>query len=248
MVTQADSEVIDLHCHLLPGIDDGPATLEGALDLARLSVANGITTAVATPHIQPGLYNNSRESIEEVYKHFREVLETEQIPLELGMAAEVRVSPEVLPMIAADQVPFLGEYEGYKLILLEFPHGTIPPGSDKMVNWLLARNIRPVIAHPERNRDVIRKLEKMAPFIEQGCLLQLTAGSVAGCFGPQVQQRTFQMLEAGWVTLLASDTHNRAHRPPELEPGRRAAATIVGEANSWALVRDNPAGLIAGIQ
>ncbi len=81
-----------------------------------------------------------------------------------------------------------------------------------------------MIAHPERNRDVIRKLDKLLPFIQQGCLIQVTAASVAGRFGIQVQQRAIEMLEANWVTILASDAHNRNHRPPEMESGRRMAA------------------------
>lgn len=232
--------MIDLHCHLLPGIDDGPTTMGEALLLARLAVANGISTSVVTPHIQPGVYNNNKQGIEKVFVEFKAALAAEQIMLNLAMAAEVHISPEILPMIAAGDIPFLGKEDGYKYLLLEFPHEHIPLGSDKMVNCLLARNIRPVIAHPERNKDVIRQIEKILPFVQQGCLLQVTAGSVAGRFGPRVQQRACEMLESGWVSMLASDAHNMDHRPPELEPGRQAAALIVGEEASWELVRERP--------
>lgn len=236
--------MIDLHCHLLPGIDDGPATMAEAVDLARLAVSNGIKIAFVTPHIQPGLYENNRQNIEAVYLNFKSVLKTEQIPLQLGMAAEVRISPEILAMVAANQIPFLGEEDGYKYLLLELPHGHIPPGSDKMVDWLLARNIKPVIAHPERNKDVLRKREKIRPFVQQGCLLQVTAGSVAGQFGPQVQECANELLQSGWVTILASDAHNLKHRPPALEAGRAAAAEIIGEEASWQLVQGRPEQMI----
>ncbi len=86
-------------------------------------------------------------------------------------------------MLAAGEIPFLGEEDGYKYMLLEFPHGNIPPGSDKMINRLLDQKIRPVIAHPERNMEVMQKLEKIEPFVDQGCLLQVTSGSIAGQFG-----------------------------------------------------------------
>ena len=113
-------------------------------------------------------------------------------------------------------------------------------GSDKLVKWCLERKVRPVIPHPERNKDVIRNIEKIAPFVQLGCLLQVTAGAVAGDFGPQAQQLACQLLERDWVTFLASDAHNTNHRIPDLEPGRAAAAAIIGEAESWRLVRENP--------
>ena len=114
-----------------------------------------------------------------------------------------------------------------------------------MIEWLLLHNVRPMIAHPERNKDVIRKFDKILPFVEMGCLLQVTAGSVAGRFGPAVLQRANQLLERGFVQVLASDAHNLQVRRPELEPGRAAAERIVGAAASWALVRDIPLAISA---
>ena len=125
-------------------------------------------------------------------------------------------------------------------MLLEFPHSHIPTGSDRMVAWLLAHDVRPMIAHPERNKEVIRKFEKILPFVELGCLLQVTAGSVAGRFGPLALQRATELLEHGFVHVLASDAHNLDVRYPELETGRAAAERIVGSAASWRLVRDTP--------
>jgi protein-tyrosine phosphatase len=109
---------------------------------------------------------------------------------------------------------------------------------------LLDRNIRPMIAHPERNKDVMRSLDKILPFLEAGCMLQVTAGSVAGAFGTVAQRRAFEMLERGWVTVLASDAHNCKYRPPELEPGRAAAARVIGEAAADDLVRYRPASIL----
>lgn len=235
--------MIDLHCHLLPGIDDGPQTLDESLQLARIAVENGITHSVVTPHILPGRYDNDSDSIAAVFEDFREALQSEQIPLQVAMAAEVRLDPEIIGMIAENRVPFLGEVNGYKIILLEFPHGHILPGSDKLVEYLLKRNIRPLIAHPERNAGVIRQLEKIEPFVQAGCMLQLTAGSVHGFFGKPVRQRCQQMLELGWVNILASDAHDIKHRQPELEKGRQAAAQVIGEAAAWSLVREQPAAI-----
>ena len=233
--------MIDLHCHLMPGIDDGPKDLEASLALCRHAVASGITHAVTTPHIIPGRYDNSLEGITESYQQFCKALESAGIALTLGMAAEVRLDPLILELVKEDRVPWLGEYQGHKIMLLEFPHSLIPPGSLELVNWLIRAGIRPVIAHPERNKAVQQKLNKIDPFVKAGCLLQLTAGSLTGVFGDEPKKRAVQLLKAGKVTIIATDAHNLHSRKPELEPGRQVAAKYVGEKESWALVRDRPA-------
>jgi len=232
--------MIDIHCHMLPGIDDGPEALDESIEMARLAVANGITEAVVTPHIHAGRYENTRESVGKATRQLQQCLQDNGIVLRLRGAAEIRIGPEFMTMVEAQQVPWLGSLDGYQLVLLEFPHSHIPPGSDTLVKWCLARKIRPVIPHPERNKDVIRNLEKITPFVKLGCLLQVTAGAVAGGFGPQARKRARQLLKRGWVSFLASDAHNTDYRIPDLEPGRAAAAAIVGEEESWRLVRDNP--------
>ncbi|MFZ4700137.1 MAG: tyrosine-protein phosphatase, partial [Candidatus Methylumidiphilus sp.] len=211
--------MIDLHCHLLPGLDDGPATMPEALAMARLAVANGIARAVVTPHIHPGRYDNTLDSISTAYWKFKAELAKQGIPLGLGMAAEVRIGYEIIQLASCGQLPFLGIMDRKNVLLVEFPHGHLPPGSEKLMNWLMDRGISPMIAHPERNKSVIRDLDKLRPFVEMGCYLQVTAGSVAGDFGGLAKKCAEQMLENGWVTLLASDAHNTKSRPPALEPG-----------------------------
>jgi len=237
--------MIDVHCHLLPGIDDGPQTLGIALALARHAVASGIVTAIATPHIFPRHYDNTLSGIREAALRFRAELQARNIALALGYAAEVRIGPEVISLVEEQSLPLLGSVDGYGIVLLEFPDSHILPGSDKLVEWLLSRKIRPLISHPERNKDVMRDLESIAPFVQMGCWLQLTAGSVTGVFGPRCRARSRQLLERGWANVLASDGHDMPGREPELGPGRAAAADIVGEAESWRLVRERPAAIVA---
>jgi protein-tyrosine phosphatase len=238
--------MIDLHCHLLPGIDDGPATMEEAVALAAHAVQSGILHAVVTPHIHVGRYANEHASIGEHLARFRAELERRGIPLRLSLGGEVRIGEKIIEMVMEDRIPFIGMRDGYRIMLLELPHSHVPVGADKFAGWLLKQKIRPVIAHPERNKGVHEDIDKITPFVSMGCWLQVTAGAVAGNFGEPSRKRAVELLERGWVTLLASDAHNLEHRPPELEPGRLAAAAIVGEAESWKLVRDTPLSIIAG--
>ena len=237
--------MIDVHCHLLPGIDDGPQTLDAAIVLARVAVASGIVTAIVTPHILPHRYDNTLAGIRAAAARFRAELESRNIPLAIGYAAEVRIGPEIIALTEEQTLPLLGTVDGYGIVLLEFPDSHILPGSDKLAQWLLKRRIRPLIAHPERNKEVMRNLDAIAPFVQMGCWLQLTAGSVTGVFGARCRERSRQLLERGWVQLLASDAHDMPVRLPELGPGRAAAAEIVGEAESWRLVRERPAAIAA---
>lgn len=238
--------MIDLHCHLLPGIDDGPETMEEALALAAHAVQSGIVRAVVTPHVHVGRYDNELASIKANLERLRAELERRNIPLQLGLGSEVRLNEEIIDLVMEDRIPFIGERDGFRILLLELPHSHVPVGSDKLVGWLLKQKIRPMIAHPERNKDVHTDINRITPLVSMGCWLQVTAGSVTGNFGEPSRQRAVQLLERGWVTILASDAHNLEHRPPELEPGRRAAAMIIGEEESWKLVRDTPLAIIDG--
>ncbi|MEN3352801.1 MAG: protein-tyrosine phosphatase [Betaproteobacteria bacterium] len=232
--------MIDLHCHLLPAIDDGPATMDEALAMALAAHDAGIQKAILTPHLHLGRYENNLNSIGAAAHAFSAELKRREIPLEISYAAEVRICPELTELVENGAAPFVGELEGKKILLLEFPHSHIPTGSDKMVAWLLMHDVRPMIAHPERNKDVIRKFDKILPFVEMGCLLQVTAGSLAGRFGLPALQCAQALLERGLVQVLASDAHNLDVRRPELEMGRIAAERIIGVTASWALVCDTP--------
>jgi len=238
--------MIDIHCHLVPGIDDGPETLEESLAMARLAVAGGITAARTTPHIHVGRWDNDLAKIAAAVAALRAEIGRAAIPLELSFAAEVRLDYEILPMIEEGRIPFLGTLEGKKVLLLEFPHSHVPVGADKFVAWLLSRNIRPMIAHPERNKDLMLDPARLLPFVKEGCLLQLTADALTGEFGDLARKRSVEFLEHGWVTVLASDAHDTVNRPPRMAGGRDAAAQIIGAEAAEELVQTMP-GRILGI-
>ncbi|WP_028240736.1 tyrosine-protein phosphatase [Stutzerimonas azotifigens] len=232
--------MIDLHNHLLPGIDDGAPDLETALALARAAVQDGFTHLVCTPHIHPGRYDNTPASISAAKAEFEAGLQRHGIALKVAAAAEVRFGMELMVGINQNAIPFLGEWQGNKVLLLEFPHGEIPFGAERLTQWLLQHNITPMIAHPERNKGLMRTPSRLKPFLEQGCLLQVTAASVAGSFGPAAQSLAHALLEQGVVAILASDAHNLVHRPPKMTEGMQHAARIVGEHQAEALVKHTP--------
>ncbi len=232
--------MIDLHSHLLPGIDDGAPDLATALALAKIAVDDGITHMVCTPHIHPGRYDNTPESIAKALKELQQGLIEQQINLVINAAAEVRFGMELMVAVKQDSIPFLGEWQGQPVLLLEFPHGEMPFGAERLTAWLIEQGIKPLIAHPERNKGLLRSPAKLKPFLEQGCLLQVTAGAVAGRFGAAAQALSQQLLKEEVVTILASDAHNIEHRPPVLSQGRDAAAALIGQAAAQRLVVDNP--------
>lgn len=237
--------MIDLHCHLLPGVDDGARNITEALDLARAAVEDGITHCIATPHIQLGRFANDIHSIASAYSELQWALDRENLPLKLGMAAEIRISGELLSLVALNQVPFLGEWYGFKVLLLEMPHSHIPPGTEKLIRWLRTKRIRPMIAHPERNKDLIRDFSKVRPLVREGALFQLNAGSLIGHCGASVQQCAFEFLEHDLATAVASDAHHAVARPPLLSQARKVVARLVGDEKSWNLVAGNPGKITA---
>ena len=236
--------MIDLHCHYLPGIEDGAQSMAEALDLARASVADGITHAVMTPHIHPGRYENSRTSVVDATVQFRSALKEAGIPLQIFPAGEVRLSSDVIDLLEQGELPFVGTLKGYQILLLEFPYGQLPVGTEKLARWLLAQKIRPLIAHPERNKVIMQNIEKLRPFIDMGCLMQITGASVLGGFGQAVQDSAVAMLEQRWVSVVASDAHNLLHRPPVLTSAKDWLQNYGGQDLANDLTLNTPAKIL----
>lgn len=238
--------MIDLHCHYLPGVDDGARDMAAALDLARAAVANGIKTAVLTPHLYPGRWDNLRTVLEPVFAQFKQELIDQNIALEVKLGAEVHLLPDSLALLDTDEIPFLGKYKTNHVMLLEFPDGQIPVGAMMAVKYFLKRGITPMIAHPERNKDVMRNLQKIVPFVKEGCLLQLTAASVCGRFGNSALETANRILDGGFAYVVATDSHNLAHRPPILAEAKATLAARYGMEAAMLLTELNPGEIAAG--
>ena len=236
--------MIDIHSHILPAVDDGAQSLDAALELLTLAQEDGVTTQFLTPHMRDTNYINDPEIILLKYKEFSEIVAQKGYTIKLRLSAEVRVSPEVKHLVLRDDFPWLGSWQGKKAFLLEMPHSQVPAGTINLIKWLQQRNIIPVIAHPERNREFQININLLKKFIDAGSLLQITAASLSGKFGNKSQAAAIELLEKDHVTFMATDTHNSFYRPPDLKNGYEIAKDIIGEARAWSLVHDAPAKLI----
>lgn len=232
--------MIDIHNHLLPGIDDGAQNLEESLGLAQALVTNGVSHSLCTPHIHFGRFDNTIDQIRTALEQLKRALKEHAICLELGMAAEVRFDIEIMPAILQDKIPFLGSWEGRNVLLLELPHGEVPVGAERLIQWLLDYDIQPMIAHPERNKGLMRNPQLLHPFIDQGCLIQLTAGSVVGGFGQKAEELALSFIEQGFVTVIATDAHHIKRRPPLLKEARERVSQLFSDSLAQSLVNDNP--------
>lgn len=230
----------DLHNHLLPGIDDGAPDIDTAIELAKIAVDDGITHMVCTPHIHPGRYENTFETIQTALKQLQAALLKNQIKLNIAAAAEVRIGPEILQMVPHNSLPFLGKWQNNDVLLLEFPSNAVPVGSDKLTQWLIKRNITPIIAHPERNQIFQSQPERLKAFINQGCLLQVTGSALLGNFGQTAKETALELLKSNKITLLASDAHNINYRPPLLSDCYEFVKNEVSDLQARMLLINNP--------
>lgn len=230
--------MIDVHCHILPGVDDdGPGLLEDVLEMARIAVADGIRQIVATPHIKEVIH--PPEFIREQVTRFNAELEKNGIELEVVPGAEVS---------ALLNVSLLEQYtlNGSDYVLLEFPHTHLPQNAAQIVFDAQLAGLIPIIPHPERNPSVVRRPELLLQLVEAGALVQLTAESLTGGFGPEARACARYLLQQRAVHFLATDAHSPSWRCPVLSGGIKAAAKIVGEPAAQRLGTANPAAIIAG--
>jgi protein-tyrosine phosphatase len=236
--------MIDIHSHILPGVDDGARTLDEALDMLRMAVDGGVTVQVLTPHIHYGRYENQKADLQQRFVIFQDQVDAANIKIGLQLGSEVRIGSEIMQLVAQDAIPTLGEYNGKKTFLLEFPRIEVPVGYENLVKWLINKNYLPIIVHPERNQTFVRLPQKLQVLTDMGCPLQITASSLTGLFGEEAQQNAELLLEEGRVSAIASDCHNLKGRKPNLHEGVLAATLLIGQEQAQSLVHAVPSQLI----
>jgi protein-tyrosine phosphatase len=233
--------MIDLHCHILPGIDDGAADLNISLDMARASVAEGVSVVACTPHILPGLYHNAGPQISAAVQHLQDVLVQEGIPLGLVAGADVHMVPDIIAGLRSGRIPSIA---ASRYVLVEPPHHTAPPQLESFFFNMLVEGFVPILTHPERLSWISRHYEAFRRLVRAGVWMQITSGSLTGSFGRKAQYWAQRMLEEGCVHILATDAHETQRRCPDLSRGRDAAADRVGNEEAEHLVLTRPRGVI----
>lgn len=231
--------MVDLHSHVLFGIDDGPPGVEGSLAIARAAVAGGTRTLVATPHAS-SRYANDAETIAPVLEVVRERVRDEGLALALLAGAEVAITH--VPEMGAEQLAPLS-LGGGGWLLVEPPFSPVATGLETSVLDLMSAGHRVVLAHPERCPALHRTPAIVGRLVDAGALTSVTAGSLAGRFGNQARRFAIELLDAGLAHNVASDAHDDANRPPLLMPGIEAAgfAALAG----W-LTEEVPGAIVSG--
>lgn len=230
--------LIDLHTHIVPGVDDGAQRLEESLAMARVALADGIAQIVAAPHVP--LAGLTREACERRLDGLRLYLTGHQADIKVHLGAEVSLEPDILRWLA-DGLAW--PISATRYVLVELPFFVLPPYTEDVIFRLQVAGYKPILAHPERNASLAARPERLQPLVERGVLVQITTTSLLGGFGAQAKSAAMMFLEQGWVHVLASDAHSADHRPPALTEAARAAEKAIGP-EAWRLVTTNPAAIL----
>jgi len=224
--------MIDIHNHILPGLDDGAASIEEALQMAAISEADGVSTVVATPHVIAGLYDNTRQQIQKAVGFFNSILSEKGSLLQVLPGAEYRLEPDLPQRLCEGQLMTLNDTGRY--LLIELPLVFVPDYTEELLYEIQLQGVIPILAHPERNPELGRNPGLLLSLVQRGVLAQVTAGSLLGNFGRTAKRAAYKMFETGQAQVVASDAHSARRRSPALT----AAAREIGIRWGAAFVQD----------
>lgn len=233
--------MIDLHCHILPGIDDGAGDLSVSLEMARLHQEQGVRYVACTPHILPGVYHNSGPAIRAAMEVLQRDIHEAGLNVTLVVGADNHIVPDFVDGLRRGHLLALGDT---RYVLVEPPHHVAPPRVADLFFQILLAGYVPILTHPERLSWIENKYDLMEELVERGVWLQVTSGSLTGRFGRRPKYWAERLLSDGLVHILASDSHNVDRRPPDLAEGFAAAVRAVGRDEAHNLVAVRPEGVL----
>ncbi|MGB7885277.1 MAG: CpsB/CapC family capsule biosynthesis tyrosine phosphatase [Xanthobacteraceae bacterium] len=236
--------MIDLHCHLLPGVDDGAKDLAMSLAMARMAASDGISTIACTPHILPGVYNNGGPAIRRAVARLAESIAGAGIPITLVTGADVHIAPDLDLQLRDGRALTLNNS---RYLLLEPPHHVLPPRLEDLIFGLQAAGYVPIVTHPERLSWVEGHYDLIERLVSSSVLMQITAGSVMGRFGRRPRYWAERMLDEGLCHLLATDAHNTEQRVPRMADARDFVAQRLGNDEAINLVLRRPQGILKNL-
>lgn len=234
----------DIHCHLLPGVDDGVKTWDESLACLRIAAKEHVSTICVTPHIWPDRYPNTPEALGSAFDQWKTRVEASGLGLEVHLGSEVYYQANLAEDWAGRRFQSLGGTGRY--LLVELPLLLMPPGVAQGFYELRLKGVEPVLAHPERYPYVAKDPDRLEAIASAGVPFQLTTHSVAGIFGAGIQKASFDLMERGWVTCLASDSHSPKNRAPMFGEAVRVVANRYGHEAARELCVDNPRRFLAG--
>jgi protein-tyrosine phosphatase len=232
--------MVDLHCHILSGMDDGAESFEESLAMAEMAIADGITHVVATPHSSPEF----RFDYANVKREAEKLQSTLGNRLKLATGCDFHLSPENISALKKMRSPFCIHQKDY--LLVEFNEFAIPPAMDQTLYEIQLAGLRPIITHPERNGILRAQPERLEKWIRNGCYGQVTGGALTGGFGSSVQATAVEWIGRGLVHFIASDAHNTTSRPHRLRGAYEAVEKEFGRAKAEALLVENPLAVFEG--
>ena len=235
--------MVDIHHHLLPGLDDGATDFEASLAMARMAAEDGITHVVATPHANHR-YPFDRERNEEMIAELRATLAREGVAMTLGTGCDFHLSYDNIR--DARQNPHRYTINGLNYLLIELPDHAIPPQLDESFYELRVAGMTLILTHPERNPTLQRNADRLKHWVEQGMLVQVTTSSVVGQMGSTAEKMAHKLLSDRWVHFLATDAHNVTRRPPKMRAAHDAVAAKYGTEYAKAICVDNPLAVFEG--
>lgn len=236
--------MIDLHCHILPGLDDGPSSVEEALEMCRIAVEDGIRTIVATPHMLNGMFQVDRQAVLESVQGLSRNLRKEAIPLQILAGADVHLDQSVPACLARGELVTVADLGRH--LLLELPQDIVPEGAAELLFQIQLKGVTPIITHPERNVAIQQNPSILHDLIRAGSLTQITAGSLTGDFGSRARRCSLRLLTSGTVHLVSTDAHNTGRRPPRLSEARKVVEEEAGREEAERVFQERPARILEG--
>jgi protein-tyrosine phosphatase len=237
--------MIDIHHHLLYGLDDGPPDLETSVAMARMAVDDGITHVVCTPHAS-GMFSYDPPRIAEHLAALREALAAEAVPLTLGIGCDFHLSYDNIQEALAQPAKFSINGSGY--LLVELPDFGLPRTLTDTFYQMQLAGITPILTHPERNPTLQKDTARLIDWLRNGLLVQVTTSSVLGQMGKEAERMSHRLLSDRWVHFLATDAHNTTSRPPRIRDAHDLVATKYGASYAHALCLTNPLAVFLGKQ
>ena len=232
--------MVDLHCHILPGLDDGPDRIEESLEMAETAISDGITHVVATPHSCDSYWFDFL-----TVRRLRDELQSRiGNRLTIATGCDFHLNPENLASLRKEPRQYCINQRDY--LLVEFNEVSIPPAMDKILHDMQLSGLRPIVTHPERNRILRCDPERLREWVKRGCFVQVTAGALTGGFGTTAEEVALEWIAEGMVHFVSSDAHNNRIRPLRLRPAYAEVAERFGREKARALFQENPQAAFEG--